>query len=55
MKTCAWVKQRKDYKDWLNSDGLEANNGFFWIKGKSQNWKIHHHEIYLSVTETASG
>lgn len=33
LKTCAWIKQRKTYREWLDSDSLHANNGFFWIKG----------------------
>lgn len=32
-KTCNWIMQRKDYKTWLDSDNLEATDGFFWIKG----------------------
>lgn len=32
-RTCAWIKERRDYKEWLNSDSLAANDGFFWIKG----------------------
>lgn len=32
-KTCAWLLQRKDYKEWRESDNLQSSNGFFWIKG----------------------
>lgn len=31
--TCKWIKQRKDYKNWLDSRDLQACDGFFWIKG----------------------
>lgn len=31
--TCKWIVRRKDYKKWLESDDLQAHEGFFWIKG----------------------
>lgn len=31
--TCKWIRQRKDYKKWLDSNDLQASDGFFWIKG----------------------
>lgn len=31
--TCSWIVERKDYKQWLESDNLKACDGFFWIKG----------------------
>lgn len=31
--TCKWIVRRRDYKIWLESDDLEACDGFFWIKG----------------------
>lgn len=31
--TCDWITQRRDYKEWLESNDLKAANGFFWIKG----------------------
>lgn len=32
-RTCEWITQRQDYKEWLGSDDLKAHDGFFWIKG----------------------
>ncbi|KAJ4416692.1 hypothetical protein N0V82_006601 [Gnomoniopsis sp. IMI 355080] len=32
-KTCAWIQERQDYKEWLTSRTLGANDGFFWIQG----------------------
>lgn len=31
--TCDWIMQRKDYREWLESNDLKACNGLFWIKG----------------------
>lgn len=31
--TCKWIVRRKDYKKWMESDDLEACDGFYWIKG----------------------
>lgn len=31
--TCKWIRERKDYKKWLDSNDLQASDGFFWIKG----------------------
>lgn len=31
--TCDWIIQRRDYNRWLESEELEACDGFFWIKG----------------------
>ncbi|BCS19483.1 uncharacterized protein APUU_12311A [Aspergillus puulaauensis] len=33
-KTCRWMLQSAQYKDWLDSGSLQMHNGFLWIKGK---------------------
>lgn len=33
LHTCEWIRERKDYKEWLDSKDLQGSDGFFWIKG----------------------
>lgn len=33
-KTCAWIFDTQEYKDWKNETKLQDHHGFFWIKGK---------------------
>ena len=33
-KTCAWLLQKPEYKDWRDTEKLHQHLGFLWIKGK---------------------
>lgn len=33
-KTCKWLLQRSEYRDWLDVDKISAHHGLLWIKGK---------------------
>ncbi|KAL9093551.1 MAG: hypothetical protein Q9165_003946 [Trypethelium subeluteriae] len=33
-KTCKWLLEKSEYKDWLDACKIKEHNGIFWIKGK---------------------
>ncbi|KAJ9294617.1 hypothetical protein DTO217A2_9161 [Paecilomyces variotii] len=34
VRTCQWLLDRSEYKDWLDFDKFNDHKGFLWIKGK---------------------
>ncbi|KAJ9219632.1 hypothetical protein DTO271D3_6675 [Paecilomyces variotii] len=34
VRTCQWLLDRSEYKDWLDFDKFDDHKGFLWIKGK---------------------
>ena len=34
LRTCKWLFQQPEYRDWLDRSKISDNHGFLWIKGK---------------------
>ena len=55
-KTCRWLLQNSQYKDWLDAEELRNHNGFFWIKGKPGTGKsIMMKFLFLEAKKTMKG
>src|SRR6266487_6408241 len=33
-KTCMWLLEQSEYKDWLDPNKIPEHHGFLWVKGK---------------------
>ena len=38
-RTCKWLLEKSEYREWLDPNKLGEHNGFLWIKGKPGNGK----------------
>jgi hypothetical protein len=35
-KTCIWLFEQGEYKNWLDPDKIQEHHGFLWVKGKPE-------------------